>query len=587
MNTPEDRNALLSEAIELARTGDKARARVLLEQVIQADQYDETAWMWMATVVETDAERREALEIVLESNPANAGAREALNRLGGPRARRLAEKAQELAERIGGDALDERAFQPVIARPVEPAPEPVAEPEPTPEEIEAEQTRRLVQAVHEEALRTQEREAVEAAPDQAVEYYDFAGEERRRRLNRTLRLVGTAALILAGTAVVAGLLLGLVRLLEAPPPVPPTPTLNLSTALALLATPTPEVSPTLAGAILITRAPQEVGALPATWTPSHTPSPTATYTPSPPPPAPAEYRLVFSRRAEGEDRYSLFSILGDGSQEARLTRGQTTDRAPAPAADGQRLAFASDFGGGREVVLTRLDALGAFSGEAPAPTVPAAPPLAGETPLPVTGDGQIQAVTTYASTRLEGVSWSSDGFRIAFSANFDGDDEIYLINVDGTGLVKLTDNTASDRDPAWSPNGLTVVFASDRDGAGQYELYSVEPNAANLTRLTDSAGNNLDPAWSPDSRFIVFVSDRDRDADLYIMNADGTNERLVTLNDQAEDRYPAWSPDGRWIAYSSNRETANPQIYLIDPYGERIVRVTTGTGDDVDPAWMR
>ncbi len=581
MNTPEDRHALLSEAIELARTGHKARARALLEQVIQADQYDETAWMWMATVVETDAERREALEIVLEINPANAGAREALDRLGGPRARRLAEKAHELAERIGGEALDERAFQPVIERPAEPAPAPVAGPEPTPEEIEAEQTRRLVQAVHEETLRAQEQAAAQAAPAQAVEYYDFAGEERRRRFGRMVRLAGTVALILVGAGLVAGALLGLSSLLAVQPPAPPTPTLNLATALALLATPTPEVTPTLAGVLLVTRSPQEVGALPATWTPSFTPNPTATHTPSPQPPAPAEYRLIFSRRAEGEERYSLYAIRGDGREEVRLTGGQTSDRSPAPAADGQRVAFASDYRGGREVVLARLDAL---LGGLSVPT--AVPAVEGQTPV-AAASGPIQAVTGYASSRLEGVSWSSDGFRIAFSANFDGDDEIYLINADGTGLVKLTDNTASDRDPAWSPNGLTVVFASDRDGAGQYELYSVEPNAANLTRLTDSAGSNLDPAWSPDSRFIVFVSDRDRDADLYIMNADGTNERLLTTNDPAEDRYPAWSPDGRWIAYSSNRESTNPQIYLIDPYGERIVRVTAGSGDDVDPAWMR
>ena len=74
----------------------------------------------------------------------------------------------------------------------------------------------------------------------------------------------------------------------------------------------------------------------------------------------------------------------------------------------------------------------------------------------------------------------------------------------------------------------------------------MRPNGTELTRLTNSAGSSFEPSWSPDSASIVFVSDRDRDADLYVMNADGSNERLLTLDDgAAEDRYPAWSPDGR------------------------------------------
>ena len=604
MSSQDDPNALLREGIELARTGQHAQARAIFEQIIQADEYNEMAWMWMATVAENDPQRREALEIVLEINPANAEAREALNRLGGPRARRKAAAAQELAERIGGEAADEATFQPLAARPPEPA---APEPEPAidPEAREAALDRRLIEAVHadtaaeavaagDEADEAAEGEASGAEPAQVVEYIDFRAIDRRRQLERLARWVGWIALVLVGAGLVAVLLLGLAQL--STPPLPTsTPTPGLQTALAALITPSATISPTPEGIIVVTRETREAAFLPPTWTPSHTPSPTASYTPSPTPLAPDAYMLIFSRRAEGAERYSLYTIRGDGAQLQRLTGDATDDRGPAPASDGRRVVFVSDQRGGRELMLAELDTLATPAPTGvPSPTGEAVPPDGAEATPPADegtplATGALQVITTLGGRRTGAPSWSSDGFRIAFSAEVDGDEEVFIVNADGSGFAQLTDNTAiADRDPAWSPNGQWIVFASDRDGANEFELYHVRPNGTELERLTDSAGSSFEPSWSPDSASIAFVSDRDRDADLYVMNADGSNERLLTLDDgAAEDRYPAWSPDGRWIAFSSNRETANFQLYLIDPTGARIERVTQGSGDDVDPAWLR
>ena len=603
MSSQDDLNALLQEGIALARNGQRDQAREIFEQVIQADDLNEMAWMWMATVLEHDAQRREALEIVLEINSANAEAREALNRLGGPRARHKAEAAQELAERIGGEDLDEATFQPVAERPPEPpAPEP--EPEIDPEAREAALDRKLIEAVHAEATTDAaaaedddaeaEDEAPDAEPAQVVEYIDFRAIDRRRRLERLARWLGWSALVLVGAGLVAVLLVGLAQL--STPPLPTaTPTPGLQTALAALITQSPTISPTPEGIIVVTRETREAAFLPPTWTPSHTPSPTASYTPSPTPLAPAAYRLIFSRRAEGAAHYSLYTLRGDGTQLQRLTGDTTDDRGPAPASDGRRVVFVSDQRGGRELMLTTLDTLTTpVPTGVPSPTGEAVPPDGAEATPPADegtplATGALQVITTLGGRRTGAPSWSSDGFRIAFSAEVDGDEEVFIVNADGSGFAQLTDNTnIADRDPAWSPNGQWIVFASDRDGANEFELYRVRPNGTELTRLTDSAGSSFEPSWSPDSASIVFVSDRDRDADLYVMNADGSNERLLTLDDgAAEDRYPAWSPDGRWIAFSSNRESANYQLYLIDPTGARIERVTQGSGDDVDPAWLR
>jgi len=114
----------------------------------------------------------------------------------------------------------------------------------------------------------------------------------------------------------------------------------------------------------------------------------------------------------------------------------------------------------------------------------------------------------------------------------------------------------------------------------------MRPDGTEVVRLTDSQGSSYSPAWSPDGREIVFVSDRDRDADLYLMNADGSNERLLTRNDSAEDRDPAWSPDGRWIVFSSNRDSENFRLFLIDPYSGEVSPVTTGADDAIEAAWL-
>ena len=571
MTGQEELNNLLRQGIELARTGNKALAREIFEQVIQADEFNEMAWMWMAAVARNNAERREALEIVLEINPQNENARKALDRLGGPRARRKARESKSLAERIGGEAADETAFQPVVERPEEPEPEEEA-PEPEPEDAEAALAHKLLEAVREQRPAPP---VVEIEADDV--HYDFQAEQRQRLAERLRTLVPTILLIALGAVAVALAILGAGQILR-PLVQPPTPTLQLETALAQLATPTP-VTPTAAPVLLVTPVQNAHTLLPATWTPSHTPTPTATPTPSPTPLPPAHYHLIFSRLEAGTARHSLYTVRGDGANERRLTEESTDDRDPAPALDGERVLYVTDIGGGRELVIRPLVA-------APRPTLN---PLAGELAGDTATIPAYTVITDLGGQRTASPAWSSDGFRIVFSSNFDGDEEIYTINADGTSLAKLTDNQGTiDRDPAWSPDGNTIVFASDRDGRGETELYSMRPNGTELVRLTDSSGSSYQPAWSADSRFIVFVSDRDRDADLYIMNADGSNERLLTRNDDgAEDRNPAWSPDGRWIVFSSNRDGPNFQLYLIDPSGERLIRVTQSDTDDIEAAWLR
>jgi WD40-like Beta Propeller Repeat len=162
-----------------------------------------------------------------------------------------------------------------------------------------------------------------------------------------------------------------------------------------------------------------------------------------------------------------------------------------------------------------------------------------------------------------------------------GHEEIYLVKANGTGLVRLTTNTASDAQPAWSPDGGKIAFATTRDG--NWEIYVMDAGGQNPVRLTTAPAADRSPAWSPDGSKIAFTSDRDGNAEIYVMDTDGSNPVRLT-NHAAHEADPAWSPDGSKIAFASNRD-GNFEIYVIDADGQNPLRLTTNTVDDVQPDW--
>lgn len=155
-------------------------------------------------------------------------------------------------------------------------------------------------------------------------------------------------------------------------------------------------------------------------------------------------------------------------------------------------------------------------------------------------------------------SWSPDGSKIVFTSNREGNYDvfsIYTMNSDGSNVHRIYYSYAISSFPAWSPDGQTIVFGNDKEDSrtGNFELFSIEPETTNPERrLTVRRKYDIQPAFSPDGRRIAFASNTDGNYEIYVMNADGSAPVRIT-RDAAEDSAPAWSPDGKRIIFSSDR----------------------------------
>lgn len=159
-----------------------------------------------------------------------------------------------------------------------------------------------------------------------------------------------------------------------------------------------------------------------------------------------------------------------------------------------------------------------------------------------------------------GIANPQAGRKLVFERKENDNADVYVMNADGTGLTRLTDDPGWDGTPAWSPDGSQIAFASERLGSPVIMLMNAD--GSNQRAITDPSYVSMMPAWSPDGKQIAFASTRiyevlqpggrqevDAGFEVWVMNADGSDPQRITGDPQDQSLYPTWAPDAKQLAF--------------------------------------
>ncbi len=255
----------------------------------------------------------------------------------------------------------------------------------------------------------------------------------------------------------------------------------------------------------------------------------------------------------------------DGSGQTNLTNSSGWDGGPPGppswSADGSKIAFASDRTGNFEVYVMNAD---------------------GSDVTRLTDDPFPDGAP----------AWSPDGKRIVFSSWRDLNPELYVMDADGSHPVRLTDNPGWDQFPAWSPGGSRIAFQSTRGDPNPagcvpgciVNIYAMSPDGTRVTQLTND-GVSSRPDWSPDGAHIAYELYDSNAFEIYVMNADGSDQHDISPATMQFESVPAWSPDGNKLAYEGSGR-GGFDIFVMDADGTGKTRLTNADGNDWSPDWQ-
>jgi Tol biopolymer transport system component len=183
-------------------------------------------------------------------------------------------------------------------------------------------------------------------------------------------------------------------------------------------------------------------------------------------------------------------------------------------------------------------------------------------------------------------AYSADGKSIAYCSGVrapGGVIEIWVMKQNGTQHRQVTNLGGRATFPDFSPDGSRIAFDARLPGATNTDIFTVGADGDGLLQLTNSSGNDLLAAYSPDGSKIAFISDRTGLNQVWVMDADGSDQTQLTFDALFKDQLPDWSPDGSKIAYAACEATCD--IWVMDGDGTDQDIAIGGPTDDFGPAW--
>ena len=189
--------------------------------------------------------------------------------------------------------------------------------------------------------------------------------------------------------------------------------------------------------------------------------------------------------------------------------------------------------------------------------------------------------------------WSSDGRRLAYLSNRDGNVEVYVtLVIDSKGdfsqelSMRVTNTGVDETEVIWSPDGKRIAYVSP-DGMNNSHLYWVDLDSLRPNRLIFDKYAEIDPAWSPSGEWISFtvLDSEGTSQGIFMRNPGGVNSLQVT---QTADYSSTWSPDGKKLAFVSKRD-GNSEIYIVDVGQDgsfsQTLNITNNPANEWSPVW--
>ena len=280
-------------------------------------------------------------------------------------------------------------------------------------------------------------------------------------------------------------------------------------------------------------------------------------------------RIVFEKDPDGyrgPKDPEIYSINFRGENLRRLTDNDTGDTGPAFSADGTKIVYS----GGRKGPTSYSADLFVIKAN-------------GSDKTRVTKERQIPGASKANDLQP---AFSPGGRRIAFVRKGQGtNSDIYTIRTDGTDPKRLVDipnfEYSSGGDPAWSPNGTKIAFFSGVED--DYSIETVRPDGTGRKPVTEGYA----PNWSPDGSRIAFHRSANGSVSrIYTADADGTDERALPTEEGAYDSEPAFSPGGGKVVFASDRD-GDYDLYITNADGsDEPQQLTNYPGDERSPDWQ-
>lgn len=200
---------------------------------------------------------------------------------------------------------------------------------------------------------------------------------------------------------------------------------------------------------------------------------------------------------------------------------------------------------------------------------------------------RIKKTGSFRATTFAPAVHPTDPNIILLSAIFDGNSDIYQLDIANNKAKRLTSGSSIETTPSFSPDAKSIAFSSDRDSGQQ--IYIMDADGSSIRRLTSNSGTYSKPVWSPDGKLIAFTKIKGGEFFIGVISPSGKGEKLLASGYLVEGA--KWSPNGRYLIYSKRQQhygkDSVPRLYIVDIITGFEFEIPTPEGEGAtDPDWI-